>query len=509
MQTLSAQLPDHAVRPPGLALRLASDERLARWAADGREGAMGAIFERHHQALHRYCHSIVGNSSDAADALQNTMVKALCSLPGETRRVALKPWLYRIAHNESISMLRARRPESDLDAAAHVSDVAATSIVESRERLRDLTADLGELTERQRAALLMRELGGLQFEEVAQALATSSVAVKQSVYEARRALQSMQEGRAMDCEAVRRTLSDGDRRTLRGMRMRGHLRACTGCRDFEAALYRRPEQLAALIPPLPVAAAAAMLHGILGGGAGTGGDGSGLLAGLVGSAKATTTISLGAKAAAVVAVSATLTGGAVYAVPELEGARQEHRGASRQPVTGAGAQAGNSARVSTVSVVRRAVSGGGSRAGTSSRARSAGGGSGSSSGTASALSAGRGKPAGTPGGRPSGTLGKPAGTPGGKPAGTPGAKPSTRSAHKPSGTPGGRSATTPKGKRATTPASGSGRDRTIVVAGGKPATTPASRVPGIPESDSPGLAAAAVPGSGGRGAGARQRPGGR
>ena len=53
------------------------DDRLGRWAAKGSQPAFAVIFERHHQALHRYCQSIVGNGHDTADALQNTMLKAL------------------------------------------------------------------------------------------------------------------------------------------------------------------------------------------------------------------------------------------------------------------------------------------------------------------------------------------------------------------------------------------------------------------------------------------------
>jgi RNA polymerase sigma factor (sigma-70 family) len=322
MQSLSVPRPGPVVRPPAVAFRLASDTRLARLAATGSDGAMAAIFERHHQALHRYCHSIVGNSHDAADALQNTMIKALRALTGETRTIQLRPWLYRIAHNESISLLRARRADSDLDAAAHVSDAAAADVLESRERLRSLTEDLQELTERQRGALLMRELGGLEFTEVAAALGTSTSAVKQSVYEARRALESMQEGRTMDCETVQRTLSDGDRRMLRGLQMRGHLRACAPCRDFEVAMHHRPAQLTATIPPLPLAAAAAMLHGLAGGSSSAGGGG--LAAGLAGSAKATTGISLATKAAAVIAISTTLGGGTAYTATQLAPARPQY-----------------------------------------------------------------------------------------------------------------------------------------------------------------------------------------
>jgi RNA polymerase sigma factor (sigma-70 family) len=300
-------------------LRLLSDERLARLAAGGSQAAFAAIFERHHQALHRYCHSILGNGHDAADALQNTMFKALRALPGETRQIALRAWLYRIAHNESISLLRTRRPDSNLEMAAYVSDPAAEGIVESRERLRRLTEDLRELTEQQRGALLMRELGGLPFTDVAGALQISAAAAKQSVYEARRALQAMQEGRAMDCDVVRRTLSDGDRRMLRAMKMRGHLRTCAGCRDFQTALRRRPSQLVALTQPLQLAKAAAILHGLLGGAAH--GGGGGLTASLVASAKSGAVHSVGAKVATTVVIAGSVAGGVLYVAESKQAVR--------------------------------------------------------------------------------------------------------------------------------------------------------------------------------------------
>ncbi|MCA1697881.1 MAG: sigma-70 family RNA polymerase sigma factor [Actinobacteria bacterium] len=290
------------------------DERLARWAAKGSQPAFAVIFERHHQALHRYCQSIVGNGHDAADALQNTMLKALRALPGETRTIALKPWLYRIAHNESISLLRSRRGHSDLDAAAHVGDPGAETIVESRERLRDLTADLSELTDQQRGTLLMRELAGLQFDEISAALQLTATAAKQSVYEARCALQSLEEGRAMDCDVIRHTLSDGDRRTLRNLKIRGHLRACAGCRDFEAALRQRPAHLAALTPALPLATAASILQGLLG--TGTGHGGGGLLAAVGVGATSTGGTSLATKVATVAVIAGSAGGGAIYIAPD-------------------------------------------------------------------------------------------------------------------------------------------------------------------------------------------------
>ena len=101
-------------RGGGPALRVLGDRRLARLASKGDARAFAAIYERHHQDLFRYCRAITGNSEDAGDALQSTMAAALRALPGEDREIALRPWLFRIAHNESISLVRRRRPSGSL-----------------------------------------------------------------------------------------------------------------------------------------------------------------------------------------------------------------------------------------------------------------------------------------------------------------------------------------------------------------------------------------------------------
>jgi hypothetical protein len=72
------------------------------------------------------------------------------------------------------------------------------------------------------------------------------------IYEARTGLMQAREGRELPCETVRRRLSDGDGRVLRGARMRAHLRSCSTCRRFQQELIQRPRVLAMLAPPLPV-----------------------------------------------------------------------------------------------------------------------------------------------------------------------------------------------------------------------------------------------------------------
>lgn len=256
--------------PSGARLPRLGSRALARRAAAGDARAFEKIFERHHQELYRYCLAILRNRADAEDALQATMSKALQSLPGESRRIELRPWLFRVAHNEAVSIIRARRPEAETG-AVELTEPAAEEAAERRERLRTLVRDLQELPERQRSALVMRELSDLSYREIGAALGCSEGSARQTVYEARQALQVREEGRSMECAEARRALSDGDRRRLRNRRLRAHLSACDGCRDFEATIGVRRADLRALTPPLPFAAAAGLLGGIAGSGAGAAG----------------------------------------------------------------------------------------------------------------------------------------------------------------------------------------------------------------------------------------------
>jgi RNA polymerase sigma factor (sigma-70 family) len=278
--------------------RLVSDGRLARRAVEGDEHAFATIFRRYHQKLYRYCLAIVGNPEDAQDALQNTMVKVLRALPGEDRKVELKPWLYRIAHNESIELLRRRRESRPLDTELPAAGIGLAHEAESRERLRHLISDLDELPERQRAALVMRELSGLDFAEIGTALGTSPAVARQTLYEARLSLRQMDEGREMSCRTVMKVVSDGDGRVTRRRDIRAHLRTCADCRRFRDAIGSRQRALGALAP-LPAAAAAGILHGLLGSGSSAGG---GLASALGGGAAKSIGASTLLKGAATVAV---------------------------------------------------------------------------------------------------------------------------------------------------------------------------------------------------------------
>ena len=198
----------------GLPVGLGGDERLARLVGQGHERAFAALYARYHQQIYRYVRAMVRHESDAQDVLQSAFAKAFVALAEGRRDAPLRPWLYRVAHNEAISTIRRRRPELDLTAAGGLPAPSVDQVAGERARLAMLVADLQALTARQRGALVMRELCGLSHEDIEAALGLDRGGAKQTIFEARRSLAAFSDGRAMSCDEVCRAISDGNGRIL-------------------------------------------------------------------------------------------------------------------------------------------------------------------------------------------------------------------------------------------------------------------------------------------------------
>ena len=378
--------------------------RLSRRAKRGDEGAFEEIFRSHHQELYRYCLAILRDRDDAEDALQATMAAALRSLPGEERHVEIRPWLFRVAHNEAISLLRKRRASVPADAElVDRTAVSQEAELATRERLRSLVADLGELPERQRSAIVMRELTGLSYGEIGAALSCSEGGARQAVYEARTSLRDREEGRAMECEHVRKAISARDGRRLRGRKLRAHLDGCDGCRGFAASISQRRLDFEALCPPLPAAAAGAMLAGMVGGSGGATAGGAAVAGGTAaaGTGLAASAAVKGASVAAAVALAAGAAdvGGLIDLPNPVAGGKSEP--ASSTPAeasgsAGAGQAAGSAGDGgSTITSSRRSQPGESGNAGDEAAAGSGrGDGAGANADTRNTGNAGSGSDAG-------------------------------------------------------------------------------------------------------------------
>ena len=251
----------------------------------------------------------------------------------------MRPWLFRIAHNEAVSALRRRRPTTELSSVLERGSTSIEDEGAERAELSVLLRDLRELTDHQRSALVLRELNDLSHQEIALALGTSVGGAKQTIFEARRSLFEFAEGRAMACDEIRRTISDADGRVLRSRRIRAHLRECSGCAAFAAAIPARAGELRALAPALPVATAGGLVDRIaLSGAVHHGGSSFARLAAAATAKAGTAGAGFGANAMAGVAVVASATlgvtvgvGKIVHAMAHAEASRGGTHAAVRAP----------------------------------------------------------------------------------------------------------------------------------------------------------------------------------
>jgi RNA polymerase sigma factor (sigma-70 family) len=290
---------------------LRSDQHLARSSARGDDDAFAALYSRYHAPLVRYAVAILGPDGEAPDAVQSAMVKALSHLRSKGAPENVKPWLYRIVHNEAINLIRARVDLADETELQSLPNERAQRSVEARAVFEGLLGDLRLLPERQRSALVLRELAGFSCAEIGVMLGISPDSAKQAIYEARCSLQEMARGRDLDCADVQQAISARDGRRLRARNMRSHLAGCAACVAFKGAIsVRRAELQAIPVPPLAAGAVLAAAGSGAGAGAGAGLGAGAAGATTAGSGVATVTV---AKLVAVVGVGSVLGVGVIVA----------------------------------------------------------------------------------------------------------------------------------------------------------------------------------------------------
>ena len=173
-------------------LRTQSDARLTALVAAGHDHAFEAIVERYRKPLSRYLRRLLSEPL-AEDVLQASFVRAWQALTAGTHVHELRPWLYRIVHNQAVNALRAAGPaESELPQtmAAPLAMVAPDVAAERSERLRSTFRGIGELPDRQRAALVAVAVDDRAHADVAAELGLSDGALRQLLLRARTALRS-------------------------------------------------------------------------------------------------------------------------------------------------------------------------------------------------------------------------------------------------------------------------------------------------------------------------------
>jgi RNA polymerase sigma factor (sigma-70 family) len=256
------------------------------------------LYKRHVHAVYRYALAVLHNEADAEDVTQTTFLNAYRAFQRGERPHRPHNWLIKIAHNTCRQRFRdcSRRPqEVEFDEALAPAATQDTDVPSAGE----IRRALGFLAFNQRAALVMRELEGRSYAEIAQVLDLSDGAVETLIFRARRALREQLEG-GLTCEEAELTLSRLEGRKLssseRGA-LRAHLRECKDC----AVLERRQRAQRAALKNLGAVPLPASLAGSFFGG-------SAAVAGM----------GIGAKLAAVLAAGLVATGAAREAVRAVQ-----------------------------------------------------------------------------------------------------------------------------------------------------------------------------------------------
>jgi RNA polymerase sigma-70 factor (ECF subfamily) len=164
------------------------DETLVARARDGDTRAFEALVRRYQAPIYRLAVRMLNDAAEGEDVTQEVFVTAWRRLPGIQEDKAVRAWLYRIATNRCLNILRARKPtaplqEETIPAASPAASPEARA--EAHERLAALRVALGQLTAEQRACWLLREVEELSYAEIAGIVHTTPQAVRGRLARAR------------------------------------------------------------------------------------------------------------------------------------------------------------------------------------------------------------------------------------------------------------------------------------------------------------------------------------
>lgn len=185
------------------------DRRLISEALAGRTASFGELVLRYQDRLFHVANRVVDNPDDALDVVQDTFVSAYQSLASFKGDAEFFTWLYRIAFNTAISAKRRKRPTISLDAGRvgssgksdetgidpedRAADVAPDAAMERSEDERMLAAAIAKLSQEHRAVLLMKDIDGLKYEDIAEAMRVPIGTVRSRLHRARLELRNLLE----------------------------------------------------------------------------------------------------------------------------------------------------------------------------------------------------------------------------------------------------------------------------------------------------------------------------
>ena len=180
------------------------DRRLIAEVLAGNSAAFGELVVRYQDRLFNVAYRVLDNADDAADVVQDVFVNAYTSLKSFKGDSELFTWLYRIAFNTAISFKRRRRgmvridghgDEGGIDPEDRSTDTAPEAGMERGEDERVLADAMAKLSPEHRSVLVLKDIDGLKYEEIAEVMGVPIGTVRSRLHRARLELRG-QIGRA-------------------------------------------------------------------------------------------------------------------------------------------------------------------------------------------------------------------------------------------------------------------------------------------------------------------------
>ncbi len=235
---------------------------LAQEAARGDPEAFAALFQKYFQAVYNYALALCSDPAEAEDLTQEAFIRAHRSLGGFGPPWNFRTWVFRMTRNLFLDELRRHPEEASLDEAVQAS--TSSPGPESQAVLNDVASrvrqTLHSLSVRNKEALVLREIHGLSYGEIAEVLETTPAYVKTLLARSRSEFQEaygiklLIEEPTEDCHEVIGLLqayNDGETALDVERFVRGHLKVCKACQKRRRWLLTQSGLLAALIPVAP------------------------------------------------------------------------------------------------------------------------------------------------------------------------------------------------------------------------------------------------------------------
>ena len=235
---------------------------LIQRAVHGDKQAFATLFQQYFQPVYNYALSLCNDTAQAEDITQEAFIRAHANLHRLGPPWNFRTWIFRMTRNLFIDITRKRKDEQPLEEETAIPSAIASPEQKAmvREMADRIRATLQNLSPKNQEALLLREIQGLSYAEIAEVMSITSAYVKTLLHRARTQFQEaygirmLLEEPTEDCAEISQlldTLHDGEPLQDKDRFVKQHLKECKACRERRRWLVTQSGILAALVPVIP------------------------------------------------------------------------------------------------------------------------------------------------------------------------------------------------------------------------------------------------------------------